>query len=52
MKLADLRTTKVDFIVIRESADKLFHTATVHHQSRLGANIATEETMRITQKTN
>ena len=50
-KLADPRAAEIDFIVIRESTEGLFHTAPVHNRSRIEADIAVEETMRITRKT-
>ena len=50
-KLADPRAAEIDFIVIRESTEGLFHTAAVHNRSRIEADIAVEETMRITRKT-
>ena len=50
-KLAEPRAAYIDFIVIRESTDGLFHTAAVYNRSRIEADIAVEETMRITRKT-
>ena len=50
-KLADSRAAEIDFIVIRESTEGLFYTAAVHNRSRVEADIAIEETMRITRKT-
>jgi len=50
-KLADPRAAKIDFVVIRESTEGLFHTAAVHNRSRIEDDIAVEETMRITRKT-
>jgi 3-isopropylmalate dehydrogenase len=50
-KLADPRAASIDFIVIRESTEGLFHTAAVHNRSHIEPDIAVEETMRITRKT-
>ena len=50
-KLADPRAAQIDFILIRESTEGLFHTAAVHNRSDIEADIAVEETMRITRKT-
>ena len=50
-KLADPRAASIDFIVIRESTEGLFHSAAVHNRSHIDADFAVEETMRITRKT-
>ena len=50
-KLADPRAASIDFIVIRESTEGLFHTAAVHNRSHIEPDIAVEETMRITRRT-
>ena len=50
-QLAGPRAAEIDFIVIRGSTEELFHTAAVHNQRHIEADIAVEETMRITRKT-
>lgn len=44
-KLADPRCASIDFIVICESTEGLFHSAEVHNRSHIEADFAVEETM-------
>ena len=49
--MADPRAAEIDFILVQEPTEGLFHTAAVHNRSHIEVDISVEETMRVTRKT-
>jgi 3-isopropylmalate dehydrogenase len=51
MPLADPRSRKIDLVIIRESTEGLFYSASVHGRSKVVNNEYCDDTLRITRAT-